>query len=80
MTIIRVLIEIDGKKAVDVELGSAVFNMGTEWQEVRTNPAMFAALAGAPPDVVASLPGETVDHIAVRRDFELRGSITRFLP
>jgi len=33
------------------------------WMELRSNPAMAAALAGAPPEALMKLPGEQVGYL-----------------
>jgi hypothetical protein len=73
---IRIRIDIGDRPFLDVE-GTFYIQINNGWHEVRTNPAMFAALGGASPEVVAAMPGESVEYILVDKYIEIGGSVER---
>jgi len=46
-----------------VEIHDGEFNLWRDIQEITSNPAMAAAMAGAPAEVLAGLPGESVAYM-----------------
>jgi hypothetical protein len=51
---------LDGDRVMEIEADDFVLNAQHEWEELRSNPAMFAAIAGADPEELMKLPGEQV--------------------
>jgi len=57
----RLTVIFDGVTVLDdVEVIDCSLNYEWPWQEVRSNPAMFAAMAGADAETLSKLPGEQV--------------------
>ena len=55
----------------DLDVEDLNLNIHTPWQEVRSNPAMAAALAGASPRVYSKLPGELLAMMHTGSEIEL---------
>jgi hypothetical protein len=72
----RIVVYIDDRPVFDAE-GSFHFQLQNDWREIRFNPTMAAALAGASPEDIADLPGETVEMLLVGRNIQIDGSITK---
>jgi hypothetical protein len=54
-----------------VDIHDGVFNLWNDTQEIVSNPAFAAALAGASPEVIANLPGESVAYLDLGSEIEL---------
>ena len=59
--------DLQGGEPFVFETDDFTVHTENEYISLRSNPAMFAALAGAPPDVTANLPGETMEYIPYLR-------------
>lgn len=56
----RLRIYVDRERVLDVDVHDAVIEINHPREEIRSNPRLASALAGAPPNVLAKLPGEQV--------------------
>jgi hypothetical protein len=67
----RLQIISDGQTLFDADVLALTLNVQRDLDELVSDPALAAALAGAPPDVISDLPGRMVAYNDMGSDVEL---------
>lgn len=84
MKAMSIIIHEDDKPDVlwmdHTEVSEATIEYYNPWQEIRSNPAMAAALAGASPETWVNLPGEQVAHLHTGTEVTITYQMTFRLP
>lgn len=70
----------DPKVVLDRDVVSVDIRQDNEFEEIRSNPAMAAAMAGAGPEEWQNLPGEQVATLHHGTDLEITYTIRARLP
>lgn len=69
MTTLR--IDVDGQTVFDAEVEGVSVSVDRDLGQVVSDPAMAAALAGAPAEAIAKMPGRMVAYVDHGSDVEL---------
>lgn len=56
----------------DITAGQILVDWNREMTEIRTNPRLFALMAGAPPAAWQDLPGDTIMDFEIGREIRIR--------
>jgi hypothetical protein len=67
----RLKVMLDDEVMFEVDVIEATVNMNRNLEQIRSNPALFAAIAGAPMEHVNELPGEQVAWASYGSDIEI---------
>lgn len=67
---VRLKVLIDDRPVFEADVYEASINQQRNLEQFRSNPAMFAALAGASPEELTQLPGEQVAWMSHGSDIE----------
>lgn len=62
---------VDGKKVLDIPVHDASVEWNRNLEEIRSNPLLAAAMAGAPAEHLKDLPGEQVAMMSMGSTLEI---------